>query len=386
MSYSLNRSFLTLLCCICFQIDAVAGENKDLKHRIESLMADYEAIGISVVVVKDKRILYYKSYGYNPDYQDAAKKKTIKRNDTYYMASISKTFVGTAIMQLVERGILRLDDDVNKYLDFKIRNPYFPNDAITVRMLLAHTSSISKLKGKITFDKFDIIVTEKNSNYIRCYNKFKPGTKTEYSNLGYVILGAVIEKVSGLRFDEYVQKNIIEPLGIYGGFNPALLDSNRFVKTYKYKNGIFIKQPAAYKPDKNLRNYVLGYSTPALHPADGLITSAYDLAKYMIMHMNNGLATNGERIISEKSEMLLRDKSIHNLYYTTKYIPNVRLIGMNGGARGMHTEMFFSPDKGFGFVILCNGCNSAGSSDSGLNKLVMRELYNTFILKGDTKK
>lgn len=370
--------FLSLM-CICFKVHAAGGDNNKLRQRIDSLMVEYEAIGISFVVVKDKKILCYKSYGYNPDYLDSTKKKTINREDIYYMASISKTFVGTAIMQLVEKGKLGLDDDVNRYLDFDVRNPYFPDDTITVRMLLAHNSSISKLKGAITFDKLDIINPEKNADYFDCYNNFKPGSKTEYTNIGYVLLGAIIEKASGMRFDDYIQKYIIEPLGIYGGFNPSLLDSNRFVKTYKYSKGKFYQQPAAYKPDKNLKDYVLGYSTPALHPADGLIISACDLANYMIMHMDNGLAANGKRLISEKSEILLRDKSIHNLYYTNAYIPEVVLIGMNGGARGMHTEMFFSPDKGFGFVILCNGCNSTGAADGGLNKLVMRELYNTFI-------
>lgn len=380
MKYSFLVLILLLLHCLFLSGYAIdRNVDTDLHSKIECLMKEHKGVGLYVVVVKNKKIVYYNSYGYNPNYSDSTKRKPIKKDDIHYMASISKTFIGTATMQLVEQGKLGLDDDVSDYLDFSVKNPYYPDVPITIRMLLAHNSSLKNLKGAVSFDKLDILNPNENEDFQKCYNNCRPGTEKEYSNFGYVVLGAVLEKASGVCLDEYIQKNIIVPLGLYGGFDLTKLDSTRFVKSYRYRKNRFIKQPAAYSPDKNLKNYVLGYSTTALHPADGMIISGCDLARYMIMHMNKGVGANGKRIISEDSEMLLRDKSIHNLYYTTKYVPGVQLIGMNGGARGMHTEMFFSPDKGFGFVILCNGCNSTGAADGGLNKLVMQELYKTFI-------
>jgi len=380
------RLLLVFIVLIILGVPCAAQYNaRDIHDRILGIMRQYDAVGLSVVVVKDKKILFSDTFGYNPNYNNVEKRDPIKNNGIYYIASISKTFVGTAIMQLVEKGLISLDSDVNKYLNFRVENPYYPQVPITVRMLLSHHSSIKK---GAPYNSFDKIASKNIDDVKQCFNNSKPGTDYSYSNLGYAILGAVIENVSGLRFDDYIERHIISPMGLYGSYNVSKIDSNLFVKSYRYNKskGRYIKQYDTYSQNLPSVGYVKGYSTPSLRPAGGVMISARDLAKYMMMHMNNGLAANGRRIISENSEMLLRDKTIHNLYYTKAYIPNVRLVGMNGGARGMHTEMFFSPDKDYGFVILCNGCNSTGSSDSGLNKLVMRELYNTFILKGDTKK
>ena len=143
-----------------------------------------------------------------------------------------------------------------------------------------------------------------------------------------------------------------------------------------------------YKPDENLNNYVLGFSTPALHPADGMIISSYDLAQFMLMHMNGGQYKNENRIISDESEKEMRQIADGNKDYGLgfvhahyNFIPGIDLIGMTGGARGMHTAMYFNPEEKYGFVVFCNGCNSAFAYDGGLNKLVVKELYKTFISK-----
>ena len=347
-------------------------------------MEKYECIGLSVVVVKDNKIVYYDSFGYNPDYSDSTKKRTIKMEDINYIASISKTFISTAIMQLKEKGLLNLDDDVNKYLDFSVRNPYYPDTPITIRMLLTHRSSINKLNWAITFDHFNLLIPEKNKDYSKCYNNYKPGTDYDYCNYGYAILGAIIEKTTGMRLDNYIDKYIMKPMGLYGGFNIEKLDSNRFVRTYQFVNGQFVKQYDMYKPDKFLKGYIMGFSTPALHPADGMIISSYDLAKFMLMHMNDGQYKKGKRIISRESEREMREVPDNNRNYGLalahySFINGIDLIGMTGGARGMHTAMYFNPEEKYGFVVFCNGCNSTSAADGGLNKLVVKELYKTFI-------
>ena len=360
---------------------------KKLPGEIIHLMEKHECIGLSVVVIKDNKIVYYNSFGYNPNYSDTTKRTPIKRGDVNYIASVSKTFVSTAIMQLKEKGILKLDDDVNKYLDFTVRNPYYPDTPITIRMLLTHRSSINKLNGTVTFDHFNLIIPDKNKDYYKCYNNYKPGTDYDYCNYGYAILGAIIEKTSGMRLDNYIDKYIMKPMGLYGGFNIEKLDSSRFVRSYRYEKGKYVKQPVAYKPDKYLEDYVLGFSTPALHPADGMIISSYDLAKFMLMHMNDGQYKKGKRIISSESEKEMREVPDNNrnyglaLAHYNYIIDGVDLIGMTGGARGMHTAMYFNPEEKYGFVVFCNGCNSTSAGDGGLNKLVVKELYKSFILR-----
>lgn len=348
-------------------------------------MDKHQCVGLSFVVVKNNKIVYYDSFGYNPDYSDSTKRKPIKQSDVNYIASISKTFVSTAIMQLKEREKISLDDDVNKYLDFSVRNPHYPDIPITIRMLLTHRSSLNKLNGSITFDHFNLLIPERNKDHINCYNNYKPGKEYEYCNYGYVILGAIIEKVSGMRFDTYIDENIMKPMGLYGGFNIEKLDSSRFVKSLKFEKGMFVKQPTAYFPDKNLKNYVLGFSTPALHPADGMIISSCDLAKFMLMHMNDGMYKNGKRILSKASELEMRKVPDGNKSYGLALahydfiIKGVDMIGMTGGARGMHTAMYFDPEKKYGFIVFCNGCNSTSAGDGGLNKLVVKELFKAFI-------
>lgn len=383
----MKRVLLVLISSI-FCISSIARNDvNELQEKIQGIMRQYDAVGLSVVVVKDKKIVYSNTYGYNPDYSNPEKRDPIKDNSIYYIASVSKTFVGTAIMQLVEQGKLRLDDDVNQYLDFQVRNPYYAQVPITIRMLLSHQSSIKK---SATYTSFEKLKSKQEIKIKSLFNNIMPGTAYDYSNLGFVLLGAVIEKVSGMRFDDYIDKNIMAPMGLYGSFNVLKLDSNLFVRTYQYNKSKnkFIKQNSTYNqklfPDKE---YVKGYSTPSLRPAGGMMMSAKDLANYMIMHMNMGVAMTGNKIISRDSELEMRKaqgvkKNIGlSFVHFGGTIPGKDLVGMTGGARGIHSAMLFQPNENFGFVVICNGCKSTQTDGFDMNKKIILELYNAFIKK-----
>ena len=357
---------------------------EDIKNKIETIRKDYDNIGLSVVVVKNNRIVYSDNFGYNPDITNPSEGEPINKKDLFYIASVSKTFVGTAIMQLVEEGKLSLEDDVNKYLSFSLRNPNFPETPITIRMLLSHCSS---LKKGADYDDFDKINPEKASDLQGFYNNYLPGTKTEYSNLGYVILGAVIENITGMRFDDCVQKQILKPLRLQGGYDVNRLNPDKLVQSCRYneKRKSFVVQKNTYaKSAKRLSHYVLGYDTPALNPAGGLKISAKDLAKYMMMHMNKGKVRWRRRVLEEKSEEIMWKRQGNTQYglsfvYFKNVIPGEELVGMNGANHGIHSAMYFHPEKKYGFVVICNGCNSKSYADSGLNNEVIRMLYNSII-------
>lgn len=354
--------------------------------QIEKIRSKYDNIGLAVAVVKNNRIVFSKTFGYNPDPSDPTKGVPIKPDDIFYIASVSKTFVGTAIMQLVERGRLSLEDDVNRYLDFELRNPRFPDDPITLRMLLCHRSSLKK--NASYGSNFDKINPAKTANTQVCFNDYPPGAKAEYSNLGFAILGAVIEKVSGQRFDVYVQKNILKPLKLYGGYDVSQLDNTKFVRSCEYnvKNESFVVKNKHFVADTlKLRQYKLGYSTPTLGPAGGLKISAVDLAKYMIMHMRYGKHRWFGRVLLKRSEETMRERQHGSWYglsfvHFKKVIPGVTLIGMQGGKFGMHTSMYFHPEKKYGFVVFCNGCHPKTKDDVGLNNEVIRMLYDSIIV------
>lgn len=354
----------------------------NLESKISNIMKANEGIGVSVAVVKDNRICYQKSFGYNPDYKDPNKRISIKSNDVFRIASISKTFVATAIMQLVERGMIDLDEDINKYLKFKVKNPYYPQVPITVRMLLRHRSSISdsqysKYKNSLVVFKHGKIQDTKTF-FLNC----RPGTRYNYSNYGYSLLGAIIENVSKTRFDTYIEKNILVPLGIDGSYNVSKIDSSRFVWAYQYdkKKKKFIKSPLMYNPyTKEMKEYVLGESTALFSPAGGMKLSVPDLAKYMIMHINYG-SYNGVRILTKESEEELWRVGPKNKYgmgfmHAGFNLKGVDLIGHQGGAYGIHSTMFFSPKDKYGFIVICNGCNSG----QVICNQIVRELYNGFV-------
>ena len=382
-----KRLFLSIL-LLGIVFVAVRGQSSKpdnaVHDKIESIRKEYGNIGLAVVVVKEGRVVYSETFGYNPNPDDPTRGTPIREDDLFYIASVSKTFVGTAIMQLVEKGKLSLDDDVNNYLDFSLRNPSFPDTPITIRMLLAHRSS---LKKGAAYNDFDKINPQKAGDVHDFFNDDQPGTKTDYSNLGYVILGAVVEKVSGMRFDAYVQKNILTPLNLHGGYDVTRLDSSKFVWPCRYnaKKDCFVVQKKAYATDTmRLAHYRLGYSTPGLNPAGGLKISAQDLAEYMIMHIENGKQGMYGQVLTKEMEKEMQSrqfKTVHGLSFVhfKNIIPGEELVGMNGANHGIHSAMFFHPTKKYGFVVICNGCKSKTYADSGLNKKVIRELYKTLI-------
>lgn len=364
---------------ILFVFSPLAGWADDVKTEITALMDEYHAIGVAVVVVKDNKIVYSYSFGYK-NIEDSVPLRT---TDLFRIASISKTFVGTAIMQLLEKKKLSLDDDVNRYLGFTIRNPKFPDIPITIKMLLCHRSSINDSQGYKTFDKINPVT---DSQYSKCYSEYEPNSKYAYSNLNYNLLGAIIEKVTGERFDRYIYQNILSPLKLNGSFNVLDLDSLQFVRPYFInKNGVPHYSRDAFNPYlSELQDYKLGYSTPILSPAGGMKLSAPDLAQYMMMHMNNG-KNRGIRVLSRKNELLMRTPPVKkqsyalSLYRDGNIIPGEVLVGHTGGAYGFKTAMFFHPEKHYGFVVFSNGYRDSDKGSEDFRSQVIRILYKKLI-------
>lgn len=386
------RSILLLLLSLIPFMHAMSGLS--LEEEIKSCMEQKNCIGISVVVVKENRIVYNNCFGYNPNYADSTDRRPICKGDIYWIASISKTFVATAIMQLVEEKKLSLDDDVNRYLDFKVQNPYFPNIPITVKMLLSHRSSLNDQQYEYSFNKVN---PERNPEYRLLYNRYLPGADYDYCNMGYNILGAIIEKVSGIRFDDYIRSRIIAPLGLGGDFNVSKLDKNRLVWTYIYnkEKKTFVKDRTLYTYyEDKMNDYVLGYTTPVFSPAGGMKISAEDLARYMMMHMNDG-KYNSKRIIKKRSERMMREIQTPEKHYALSLrhynndgytvIKDVELIGQTGGSHGIHSSMIFNPKEKYGFIVICNGCTSKYPDGADLSNKIINVCYQHFIKSGIKK-
>ncbi len=368
--------FITLLSCA---LPALA--QQAVEKSLQSLMEKYDAVGLAVSVVKEGEIVYSESFG----------KKNLETGEDltpqhiFRIASISKSFSATAVMQLAAAGKLRLDDDVSGLIGFRVRNPAYPDDRITLKMLLSHTSGLNDSQGYFTLDVIDPV---KNDSVHKCYNSYRPGAAYQYCNLNFNMVGTIIERVSGERFDQYIRRHILDPLGLYGGYCVDSLDKTRFVTLYEYDSAAkkMNAAPTAYHPrSEEIRNYVMGRSAPVFSPTGGMKISAADLARYMTMHMNMGKYKGG-RIISARSARLMQTP-VENaegyglaLVTSGKLVDGLQLKGHTGSAYGLYSIMFFDPKRKFGIVAITNGCNA--QSADGFNELlssVFRTIYKAMI-------
>lgn len=357
------------------------GQAAKAEAEIRDIMKKLDAVGLSVAVVKKGDIIYTSSFGLKNIESNTA----LTDKDIFRIASISKSFSATSIMQLAEAGQLSLDDDFSKLVGFKVRNPKFPETIITLKMVLSHTSSINDSEG---YFNFDVINPEKSQNWTKCYNDYEPGKGYKYCNLNFNMVGAVIEKLSGERFDQYVKHHILDPLKLYGGYCVDSLDNSLFTTLYEYDkvSKTFTPNPSAYAPRREeLKNYVMGYSTPLFSPTGGMKISATDLAKYMTMHMNQG-KYKGVKIISKKSAKLMQTKISEEEGYglaianVDNLIPGKIMTGHTGSAYGLFSAMFFEPKEKFGIVVITNGSNTTYTND--FNSILLETvncLYNNFI-------
>ena len=340
---------------------------------MEAFRSQADNVGLSVVFIRDNQIAYVKHWGLKRiDSEEILPDGTVKRigpamDDSTMMrvASISKTFTATGLMQLIEQGKIDLRMDASDLLGYNIRNPKFPDTPITLEMLMSHTSSLNESGG---------------------YNDYEPGKGYQYCDYNYTLCGQILERYSGERFDEYISRHILAPLGLQGDFNVDSLDRNKLASLYQWDGEKYVcRDEDAYAPrgDK-LDGYRLGEDTYLFSPASGLKMSALDLAKYVQMHMNYGISAEGVRIIPEE---LSRDMQVPRSFVGDEhygvgllrngtYAEGIELVGHLGGAWGMRGMIFFNPEEHYGFVALSNGAHDTQNDDANMvhNETIRRML------------
>lgn len=189
-----------------------------------------ELSGLAVAVLRSGDVVFEETFGLA--YIDPAgdNDRVLTPDSLMRVASISKTLSGIVVMQLVEEGTLELDRDVSDYLGWELRNPHYPDRAITLRYLLAHVSSIRDA-GESYIIRYPRAIQEAfdptDPDYGERFQTAEggtdrgPGVFFEYCNLNYGVIGTVLEKVTGQRFDVVMRERFFEPLGLPGGFNVA---------------------------------------------------------------------------------------------------------------------------------------------------------------------
>lgn len=340
---------------------------KKIDAAIQEVMQQYECVGMTAVIIKDGEVIYDKAFGY----KDLDTQEPLATSHMMRIASISKSFTAIGLMRQVEQGIISLDDDISDLIGFQIRNPHHPEVPITLRMILSHTASFRDPENYSTLDHLNPAIS---GDCASTFYEYKPGEGYNYSNLGLNLAGTILEKVTNIRFDQYIRDSIILPLGLEGGHNIDMLDSSRIASLYNYRNGAYVKSPAYGSVSHRLDKYTMGYSAPIFSPTGGVKISTQDLAQYMKMHMNYG-ELNGVRIMSEESAKTMQTPVwmlqhthpwedqyglclqefvdfIDNPKYNT---PGNYPIGHTGDAYGLRSIIIWSPAEGWGIAAMTNG-------------------------------
>lgn len=190
-------------------------EKVPLLDSVIQIQADKYNFNGCILLVENGKIIYEKAVGF-ANYEQ---KIPMENNALFQLASVSKQFTAMGIMILRERGLLKFEDSVTKYI------PDFPYPDITITHLLHHTSGLPEYVNGWRFDKYfpkgDSVSNQDLVDIMRIHRlpkDFKPGTRYKYSNTGYAMLGLIIEKASGTSYPEFMKHNIFEPLHMYNTF------------------------------------------------------------------------------------------------------------------------------------------------------------------------
>lgn len=282
--------------------------NPRIDRQVQQIMADVYIPSVAIAVVRNDSIIWAKGFGEQTDL-----------NMIYMTGSVTKTITATAIFQLYEQGLIDLDDDINDYLPFSLRHPDYNVTPITIRMLLLHTSGLSKDTELYIYgmaedaifrlgmeNPFDWLpypdwieehLAPNGSLYVaEAWTSYEPGTVRHYSNIGYNVLSYILHLVTGQPIWEYVQENIFDPLDMdSSGYNFTSFDESQLTTPYEYLLDI---DPTSTGNKAYPHYNYLGYGSGAIR------SNVYDLARYLLIHMHSGVS-NGVRILEEQTITLM---------------------------------------------------------------------------------
>lgn len=335
---------------------------KPLDSLIEAKMKESAMVGLGAAIIVNKEVVWIKGYGY----ADKENQKPFTPNTIMNIGSISKTFTGVALMQAVEENKLSLDEDINKYLPFKVVNPYFPDEKITLRQLAIHTSGIADAYP--TYDSVyhyggdsPVQLGVFLKSYFEPTGKFyskenflnhKPGTYREYSNIGAALAGYIVEIAVGKKLNLYTRQQIFKPLKMNNtGWFFSEINLANHSKLYDNQNSTI----------RNIELY--GEIT---YPDGGVRTSVSELSRFFIALLNDGTYKK-TRILKKASvdEMLRLHYTIDNkpenvklneknagIFWSTKL--NTTRIGHGGSDPGIKTEMLSDLSKDVAVILFTN--------------------------------
>jgi len=267
--------------------------------------------GLAVVAVRGGEVVYRHQFGSRRLAANGRPALPVDADTLFRIASISKFVTTLGAMKMVEQGRLELDRDLGDYLGYRLRNPHFPDRAITLRMLLAHTSSLRDEGGFKWAPEVDLreVLLPGGRHYGKgaaWASDHAPGGWFEYVNFNYGLVATVMERAGGQRFDRLMRELILDPMGLKAGFYlaefaPARVDDVATLYRKREKDGMEVWDPAgpwiaqaddfgveAPSAPPGLERYVVGSNGTLFGPQGSLRISANELGEIMLMLMNEG--------------------------------------------------------------------------------------------------
>ncbi len=316
-----------------------------------SNMTKHRIPGVVVAVVKDGEIFFSKGYGYaDVENQIAVNPDT----SLFRIGSTSKVFTATAVMQLVEQGKLDLDTDINTYLDFEIPDTY--DEPITLAHLLSHTAGFEDRGYEIWAKDAASLVPLGEWLKEHPHARVRPvGTIASYSNYGMTLAGYIVERVSGLSYDDYIDQYILQPLAMEHASAqqplPAAL-TDQMADGYTFASGQYVAQD---------------FETLNIAPAGAITATATDMTHFMIAHLQDGQYGEAQILKPETaqlmhSQLFTHDERIPGMAYgfwETEHNGR-RLLGHGGDTFYFHSALELLPDENIGVFVSCNSQTCGG--------------------------
>jgi len=358
-----RRLAIFLFALLCAR--ATLAQTVALKSFYESGLKKNGIVGSRLVLLRGSGDFFHDSYGY----ARLATRQPVDQNTAFHWASITKTFTAIAILQLRDHGRLKLDDPVVKYIPelSVVHDPFGPVDAITIRQLLTHSAGFRNPTWPWSGDQpwypfeptqWSQIVAMLPYTEV----KFVPGSRFSYSNLGYVFLGQIIQRLSGDDYEVYVDKNILKPLRMYHAYfdkSPYYLLKYRSA-SYQLKDGKLTQLPFDFDTGITVSNgglnaplsdmvkylkFLLG--EPASDPLYDEVLKRSSLAEMFQPQLQVGSSANAPANGPDEKDSIA-------LGFFVRRQEGVRLIGHAGEQNGFISHFYIQPESGRAYVVAYN--------------------------------
>ena len=330
----------------------------------ERTLRAFDVPGVAVCVIKDGKVIHSKGYGV----RSLDTRQPVDENTLFGIASNSKAFTTAALGILVDEGKLDWDDKVRKYIpEFRLYDPYVTEE-FTIRDLLCHRSGMGLGAGDLMFfpdsGNFTIPDILHNLQFLKPVTSFR--SQFAYDNNLYIVAGEVIARVSGVSWEEFIERKIIQPLGMThsAATYARLHDSSDVIDGHARVDG---QVQVIQRHRSNLDQ-----------AAGGIYSNIADLSKWVLLHLSDGRYGDNQQLLSRK---VLRERwtpqtiipiggpgaynthfQAYGLGFFISDVKGYRQISHTGGLEGMVTQITMIPELQLGIIVLTNGEEGAAFS------------------------